>query len=82
MSKTATDVAATKYARAELGKRGFDVSQCDVRVMHSVLHVTGAIRKGPDAKFSDLKGELEKVGGLLRQKPGIKDVSFNVSYRS
>jgi hypothetical protein len=82
MAKTPTDVAATKFARQELGKRGFDVGQCDVRVQHSTLHITGSIRTSPDAKFTDIKGELERVCQILRQKPGIKDVSLNVSYRT
>jgi hypothetical protein len=82
MAKNEEDVRATKAARTELTKRGIDVTLCDVRVMHGVLHIRGSVRKGPGGEFTDLKEELDRVCGLLRQKPGIKDVSLAVSIRT
>ncbi len=82
MAKNDEDVRATKYARTELIKRGIDLTLCDIRVMHGVLHLRGSIRKGPGAEFADLKVELERICNWLRQKPGIKDVALAVSIRT
>lgn len=75
------DVAATKIARREFNKRQVDVGLADIRVSHGVVFVRGVvkpIRGGP----TDVKSECEHIARILRQKPEIRDVILDCTYRS
>lgn len=82
MAKSEADLRATKMARSELTKRGIDLSLADLRVMHGVLHIRGAVRKAAGSEIADLKTELDHICSLLRQKGYFKDVALGVTYRS
>jgi hypothetical protein len=82
MAKSEADLRASKMARSALTKHGFDLTMCDLRVMHGVLHIRGSVRKLANAEFEDVKNELEKVCNTLRQKGYFKDVALGVSYRN
>jgi hypothetical protein len=77
------DVRATKYARAELARRGIDTSQCDVRVLHGTVYLRGTVKamRGGQAE-GDLRGQMELIARVLRQKGEIKDVVLELTYRS
>lgn len=76
------DVRGTKSARSELARRGIDLTQADIRVMHGVCYIRGAIRGERAANIPDLKAEVEKIAKILRTKAEIKDVIIDVIYRS
>lgn len=75
------DLAGTKTARQILGRRGIELTRVDLRVMHGVLYIRGQASKMRGFEIPDLRAELENCGRILRQKPGIKDVVIDVTYR-
>lgn len=75
------DVSGTKMARSLFGRRGIDVSRADLRVMHGVCYLRGTISAIRGFGVEDLKGETANVARLLRQKPEIRDVVIDVTYR-
>ena len=75
------DVIALRYARSELSRRCIDISRADVRMAHGVLHIRGDLTPLPNCTFSDLKTEVELIARVLRQKPEIREVILEVSYR-
>lgn len=68
------DVAATKAARREFGKRGLDAGSCDIRVHHGSCQIRGVIRLIVGGAERDIDAAMDKLVMLLRQKPGIRDV--------
>jgi hypothetical protein len=76
------DVRGTKSARSEIGRRGIDVTQADVRVMHGVCYVRGAVKAIRGSNIPDIRVEMEKVAKILRQKPEIKEVILDCIYRT
>jgi hypothetical protein len=76
------DVRATKAARSELGRRGVDMTHGDVRVLHGVVYISGAIRAIVGSGIGDVRSELELIARILKTKPEIKDVVINCTYRS
>jgi hypothetical protein len=81
MAKDPADVAGTKLARSFLGKRGIDVSRADLRVLHGVLYIRGSIAPVRGFNITDIRAEMENQARLLRQKPEIRDVVIDVTYR-
>ena len=75
------DIDATKRARREFTKHSIDISRADLRVMHGVLHLRGMVQRVKGGNYEDLKVETERIGRLLRQAAGVKDVVIDVQYR-
>lgn len=80
MGKSPEDNGIMKLVRAEIAKRLIDTTMADVRVQHGVITIRGVVRalkEGPE----DVKAELELIGRILRQRPGVKDVVIDCAYR-
>jgi hypothetical protein len=76
------DVAGTKYARSMMGRRGIDVSRADVRVMHGVCYIRGQVTAIKGSDVHDIKAAVEHMARILRQRPEIRDVVVDVSFRT
>lgn len=76
------DVAANKFVRSIFGRRGIDVTRADLRVMHGVCYIRGAVAAIPGSGITDLKLEVQNIAKLLTQKPDIKDVVIDCHFRS
>ncbi len=76
------DVEATKIARKEFIKHRIDVTMADLRVSHGVVYVRGLVKKEKGAPYEDLRTEMERIGRILRQRPGIRDVVIDCQYRN
>jgi hypothetical protein len=76
------DVRGTKAARAEIGRRGFDITHTDIRVMHGICYVRGTIKVLRGSNIPDGKTEMEKLAKILRSKPEIKDVVLDCIFRT
>jgi hypothetical protein len=74
------DVRGLRVARAELSKRGIDTVRADVRMMHGVLYLRGAICLMPGFQINDLKHEVEHIAHFLRQRAEITDVILECTY--
>jgi len=74
------DVRALRAARTEFSKRGVDITRCDIRMHHGILHVRGAVSVAKGSFIKDLKTEVEHIGRILRQKAEIRDVVIDCQY--
>ena len=81
MAKDEGDIRATKAARAEMAKRGIDMTLADMRCMHGILHIRGTVRPYRGIHVADMKSEMEMIARVLRQKSDIRDVSLECLYR-
>lgn len=75
------DAAATKMVRSQLGRRYVDTSLLNVRVSHGVVHFSGVLRPLRTHASMDLAKEMELISTMLRAKPGIREVIWDVSQR-
>ncbi len=78
------DVEATKIVRREFSRRAIDTAQCDIRVMHGVVYVRGTVktmRSGDGEACGDLRSSMEIIVKALRNRPAIRDVIVDVTYR-
>jgi hypothetical protein len=82
MAKDEGDIRATKAARAEMAKRGIDMTLADMRCMHGVLHIRGTVRPYRGNHVADMKSEMELIARVLRQKADIRDVILECMFRS
>lgn len=76
------DAALTKMVRSQIARRYIDSSLLDVRVSHGLVYLRGVIRvlrTNPDV---DLSKEMETISTILRQKPGIREVVWDVVQRT
>lgn len=74
-----TDAQALRIVRSELTKRSIDTSRADVRVLKGICHIRGMISAPKSSGIADLNIEIEHIGRILRQKPGIREVILEVS---
>lgn len=65
------------------GKRGIDVSQADLRVMHGVLYVRGVVSgmRGFDFGQLSLSESVDQVANILRKRPDVRDVSLSCYFK-
>jgi hypothetical protein len=75
------DVAVVKMVRRELNRRKIDCALVDVRVSHGVVFLRG-VAKPMRGGATDVKGEIEIVCRVLRQKAEIRDVIAELIYRT
>lgn len=79
--KNQDDVRGLKGVRAMLGKKGIDISMADIRVQRGRCDIRGIIKAQRGFEFENLETELMQAAKVLRQKPEIKEVVIEVSYR-
>jgi hypothetical protein len=80
MAASAEDKAATKVARSIFSRRGIDISQTDFRVQNGICYLRGTVRYLSAGSHISLQQEMVEVQKALRQKPGIRDVSFELTF--
>ena len=76
------DAAMTKMVRGQIARRYIDSSLLDVRVMHGLVSLRGVIRVLRTHPDVDLQKEMETISTILRQKPGIREVVWDVTLRT
>ncbi len=77
----AEDAATTRLVRREIVRRRIDDSQLHVNSMHGVVYIRGQVRslRGEEC---DLEAEMNIIHRILRSRPGIRDVVFEVEIRA
>lgn len=75
------DILATKIARREFNKHHVDVTQADIRVSHGTVFIRGMIQQQRGAHYSDVEEETKRICRILRQRPEVRDVVLDVTYR-
>lgn len=76
-----TDVFATKIVRREFNKHLVDVTMADIRVAHGVVYIRGVITAQRGAHYGDVEEETQRIVRILKQRPEIRDVTIDVTYR-
>jgi hypothetical protein len=73
--------ALTKMVRGQIGRRLIDATQLVIQVSGGVVHFGGVLRPLRGAPNSDMHLEMNNISTILRQKPGIKEVVWDVTLR-
>ena len=76
------DVFATKIARREFNKHLVDVTQTDIRVNHGTVFIRGTIQAQRGSHYKDVEEEVQRIIRILRQRPEIRDVVIDCSYKN
>ena len=75
------DVFVTKIARREFNKHLVDITRTDIRVSHGTVFIRGTIQQQRGAHYHDVEEETLRIVRILRQRPEVRDVVLDVSYR-
>ncbi len=75
----AADAGYTRMVQRELNRRYVDTSRVDVRVIHGVCYMRGQITRLRTHPEVDLEQESEIIRKILRQKPGIRELIWEVT---
>lgn len=75
------DIIATKLTRREFNKHLVDVTQADIRVSHGTVVIRGTIQQQRGAHYADVEEETKRIVRILRQRPEVRDVVLDVTYR-
>lgn len=72
------DAEQTRMVQRELNRRYVDSTQVDVRVIHGVVYMRGIMRRLRTHPEVDLERESDVIRKILRQKPGIREIIWEV----
>lgn len=75
----AGDAEQTRMVHRELNRRSIDASRLDVRVIHGVVYMRGTMGRLRTHPEVDLERESDIIRKILRQKPGIREIIWEVS---
>lgn len=75
----AGDAESTRMVQRELNRRYIDSSRMDVRVIHGVVYMRGTMGRLRTHPEIDLEREADIIRKILRQKPGIREIIWEVS---
>ena len=73
--------AVTKMVRGQIGRRLIDATQLIIQVSGGVVHFGGVLRPMRATGNTDMQQEMNSISTILRQKPGIKEVVWDVTLR-
>lgn len=75
------DTELTKTVWREFARRPVDISLMSIVVIHGVVYLRGQVKamRGHDL---DLRSEMEIIAKALKQRPGIRDVVMDLTYRT
>ncbi|MCS7272749.1 MAG: BON domain-containing protein [Fimbriimonadales bacterium] len=75
-----SDAELRRLVLRDITKRHIDTSRLDVQVYHGVVYLRGVVSalRGHDI---DVQAEMEIIRRILRQRPGVRDVVIDVTYR-
>ena len=78
---TREDIQAAKIVRREITRRPIDYSRIDIRVNRGIVHIRGHVA-AMRGQVMDIREEMQMVAKVIRQRPGIRDVILDVTYRT
>ena len=71
----------TKMVRGQIGRRTIDATQLVIQVSGGVVHFGGVLRPLRTSGNMDMQQEMNNISTILRSKPGIKEVVWDVTLR-
>jgi hypothetical protein len=75
------DVLATKLARREFNKHHVDVTMADIRSAHGTVFIRGTVKAQKGSHYHSVEEETQRICRILRQRPEIRDVVLDVTFR-
>jgi hypothetical protein len=75
------DAAVTRMVRSQIARRYVDASFLDVRVTHGTVYLRGILRVLRTHAHLDLNKEMDIISTILRGKPGVREVIWEVTQR-
>ncbi|HWP31148.1 MAG TPA: hypothetical protein VNK96_05430 [Fimbriimonadales bacterium] len=75
------DTEVTKTVWREFARRPVDISLMSIVVIHGVVYLRGQV-KAMRGHTLDLRSEMEIIAKALKQRPGIRDVIMDLTYRT
>jgi len=75
------DTEVTKTVWREFARRPVDISLMSIVVIHGVVYLRGQV-KAMRGHNLDLRSEMEIIAKALKQRPGIRDVIMDLTYRT
>ena len=76
------DSDMTKMVRSQVARRTIDASMLNIRVSHGIIYFQGVIRTLRSAPDLDLNKEMELISTVLRSKPGVREIVWDVTQRT
>jgi hypothetical protein len=76
-----TNSAMTKMVRGQIGRRLIDATQLVIQVSGGVVHFGGVLRPMRASGNVDMQQEMNNISTILRTKPGVKEVVWDVTLR-
>ena len=76
------DVEMTRMVRSQIARRSIDASMLNIRVSHGIVYLGGIIRTLRTHKEMDLTKEMEHISTVLRSKPGVREIVWEVTQRT
>lgn len=73
------DAECTRMVMRELNRRYVDISQLDVRVIHGVVYLRGILKRLRTHPEIDLEREAELIRKILRQRPEVRGIVWEVA---
>lgn len=73
------DAECTRMVMRELNRRYVDTSQLDVRVIHGVVYLRGILKRLRTHPEIDLEREAELIRKILRQRPEVRGIVWEVA---
>lgn len=75
------NAATTKMVRGQIGRRTIDATQLVIQVSGGIVHFGGVLRPLRTSGNMDMQLEMNNISTILRSKPGVKDVVWDVTLR-
>ena len=75
------DAEMTRMVRSQIARRNVDASLLDIRALHGTIYLRGVLGVLRLHRDIDLEHEMAHISTVLRSKPGIRDVVWEVSLR-
>lgn len=76
------DTEMTKMVRSQIARRTIDSSLLTVRCSHGIVYLVGVIRTLRTHADLDLTKEMEHISTVLRSKPGVREIVWEVTQRT
>jgi hypothetical protein len=75
------DIEMMRTVRREVARRPIDTSLMTIYISHGIVYLRGQVRAMRGHEL-DLPEELKLMAKVMKQRPGIRDVVIEVTYRS
>lgn len=77
---TPHDIEATRIVRRELARRPIDSSLLHIQISHGLVILRGQVRPLRGHQLN-IEEEMQRIAKAIKQRPGIRDVVLDVTYK-